>query len=61
MTQGVKGLTFRVPGGQRVGQQGLRGSRGRPKGSPGVKGLTYRVPGGQGVCLRCLRGTRGRP
>ena len=46
-SQGVKGLAYRVPGGQRVGIQGPRGSRGRLSGSKGVKGEAYRVPGGQ--------------
>ena len=35
--QGVKGYAFWVPGGQRVGFHGRRGSRGRPTGSQGVK------------------------
>ena len=48
-------------GGQGVGLQGPRGSRGRPTGSQGAKGLAYRVPGGQGVGLQGLRGSRGRP
>ena len=30
--------TYMVPGGQLVGLQGLKGSRGRPTGSQGVKG-----------------------
>ena len=37
-SQGVKGLTYRVPGGPEVGLEGPRGSRGRPTGSQGVKG-----------------------
>ena len=37
-SQGVKGYAFWVPGGQRVGFHGRRGSRGRPTGSQGVKG-----------------------
>ena len=36
--QGVKGYAFRVPGGQRVGFHGRRGSRGRPKRTQQVKG-----------------------
>ena len=48
-----------VPGGQGVGLQGPRGSRGRPRGSQGVEGLAYRVPGGQGVGLKGPRGSRG--
>ena len=39
-SQGVKGyaFTFRVPGDQRVGFHGRRGSRGRPKRTQQVKG-----------------------
>ena len=37
VTQGVKGLTFRVPGGQGVGLQDPTRSKGRPAGSQGVK------------------------
>ena len=37
---GDKGLAFTVPGGQGVGFQGVRGSRGRPTGSQGVKGTS---------------------
>ena len=37
-SQGVKGLTCRIQGGQGEGLLGLRGSRGRPTGSQGVKG-----------------------
>ena len=33
-----RGIAYRVPEGQGVGLQGLRGSRGRPTGSQGVKG-----------------------
>ena len=42
------GLSNRVPGGQGVGLQGLKGSRVRSAGSQGVKGYAFRVPGGQG-------------
>ena len=48
-------------GGQGVGQQGPRGSRGRPTWSRGVKGSAYRVSGGQGVGLEGPRGSRGHP
>ena len=44
----VKGWAKRVLGIQGGGLEGLRGSRGRPTGSPGVKGWTY-------------RGARGKP
>ena len=37
-SQGFKGETSRFPGGQGVGFQGPRGSRGGPSGSQGVKG-----------------------
>ena len=37
-SRGVKGRTYRVPGGQGAGLLGLRGSRGRPTGSKGVQG-----------------------
>ena len=47
-----RGVAYRVPGGQGVGLQGLRVSRGRPKGSQGVKGYAYGVPGGLGVAYR---------
>ena len=60
-----------VPGGQGVGLEGSRGSRGRPSGSQGVKRLVYRVPrgqglgqqvlGGQGVGLQGPRGSRSWP
>ena len=33
-----RGVAYRVPGGQGVGLQGPRGSRGRPTGSQGAKG-----------------------
>ena len=45
-SQVIKGEAYRVPGGQGVGLQGLRGSRGRPTGSEGSKG---RPPGSEGV------------
>ena len=50
-----------VPGGQGVGLEGPRGSRGRPSGSQGVKGWAFRVPGGPGVGLQGPRGSRKRP
>ena len=59
-----------APRGSKVGQQGPRVSRGRPKGSQVVKGWAYRVPGGQGglqgprgsrVGPQGPRGSRGRP
>ena len=37
-SQVIKGEAYRVPGGQGVGLQGPRGSRGGPRGSQGVKG-----------------------
>ena len=46
--QGVKGYAFRVPGGQRVGFHGRRGSRGRPKRTQQVK-VKGRSSGSQGV------------
>ena len=52
-SQGVKGLTCRIPGGQGEGLRGLRGSRGRPTGS-------QRVVGGQEADLEGPRGSRGR-
>ena len=48
-------------GGQGVGQEGPRDSRGRPMGSEGVKKSAYRVPRGQGLDLQGHRGGRGRP
>ena len=39
--------TYRVLGGQGVGQKGPRGLRGWPTGSQGVKGWAYMIPGGQ--------------
>ena len=33
-----RGVAYRVPGGQGIGLQGPRGSRGRPTGSQRVKG-----------------------
>ena len=56
-----RGVAYRVSGGQGVGLQGLRVSRGRPKGSQGVEGYAYRVQGCQGVGLEGPRGSRGRP
>ena len=66
-----KGWAYRVSGGQEVGLQCPRGSRGRPKGSQGsgqkgpsgsrVGPWTYRVPGGKGVGQKGPRGSRGRP
>ena len=53
-SQGVKGLTCRIPGGQGEGLLGLRGSRGRPTGS-------QRVVGGQEEDLEGPRGSRCRP
>ena len=35
---GVKWWAYGVPGGQGVGLEGPRGTRGRPRGSQGVKG-----------------------
>ena len=49
---GVKGQAYRVPGGQVVGLEGPRGSRGGPTGSQGAKGWAYRIPGGKGVGLQ---------
>ena len=49
-----------VSGGQGVGFQGLRGSKGRLSESKGVKGLAYRVQGDQGVGQQGPRGLRGR-
>ena len=43
-----QGVGYRVSGGQGVGLQGPRGSRGRPTRSQEVKGKAYKVPGGQG-------------
>ena len=53
-SQGVKGLTCRIPGGQGEGLLGLRGSRGRPAGS-------QRVVGGQVADLEGPRGSWGKP
>ena len=43
-SKGVKGETYRVPGGHGLGLQGPRGSRVRPTGSQGVKGEVSGVP-----------------
>ena len=51
----------RVLGGQGVGLQCPRGSRGRLTGSQEVKGYAERFPGGQEVGLGDPRGSRGRP
>ena len=61
--QGVTELAYRVLGGQGVGLQGPRGSRGRPTGSQEFNGLAYRVTGGEGVGVHVQgpRGSRGRP
>ena len=51
-SQGVKGLTCRIPGGQGEGLRGLRGSRGKSTGSHrviGGHGVDLEGPGGQGV------------
>ena len=55
-----RGVAYRVPGGQGIGLQGPRGSRGRTTGSQRVKGKAYRVSGGQGVDLKGSKGSRGR-
>ena len=45
-----------VPGGQGVGLEGPRGSRGRPTWSQGVRGEAQRVPAGQGGRPRGSKG-----
>ena len=63
MSIGVKGWACWVLGGQGVGLQGHRGSRGGPTGSQGVKGRPTgsQVPGCQGVGQKGPKGSRGRP
>ena len=47
-------------GGQAVGLEGPRGSKGRPTGSQAVRGWPCRVPGDQRVGFQGLRGSTGR-